>query len=87
MSDIESKLNMLLAQTDAFKPLPPRKMYGQTYENIPPGRKYKGGNEDEYTQPYDPNETDQTQLKRYLHTFEPDSPTATFWKLKEFLGM
>ena len=85
MSDLEDKLDKLMA--DTFRPLPPRNMHGQMYENIPPGRTYPGGKPELYSVPYTGQDSPDEKAANYLHTFEPGSSAATFWKLKEFLGM
>lgn len=90
MADIDKMLDQHIA--DTFKALPPRKMYGQTYENIP--RELLNPKAGDYSLLYniendagapEVDAAPETPGQRHYHTLE--SPTDyRLWRLKQFLG-
>lgn len=84
-------LNILLDQfiNDAFKPLPSRRMLGQTYENVPHDQFILNPEAIKNGMPlYTPQLEGQqdTQPGEFYHTYEPDAKSMSIWRLKKFLG-
>lgn len=100
MADWTDKaMDKLVRDTDKqFTPLPPRKMYGRMYENVPrESLDYKSGH---YSGLYSPNNDEGRDTgtpqdddpNRHYHVYELDadgnviSPNVRYWRMKQFHG-